>query len=53
MSAAVRFGLTGEGKVPNSGIDLGPIAVGLGCCLLPEASVIRKPRTALILITGF
>ena len=52
VPAAVYFGLTDEGQVPNSGVDPGPLAVGLGCCLLPEASVVSQPRTALIPITG-
>ena len=52
VPAAVCFGLTGEGQVPNSGVNLGPLTVGVGHCLLPEASVISQPRTALILIAG-
>ena len=52
VPAAVCFGLTSEGQVPNSRVNLGPLAVGVGRCLLPEASVVSHPRTALILIAG-
>ena len=40
MSATACLGLAGKGQSPESGIDVGPFALGVGCDLLPEAPVI-------------